>query len=168
MVGPDLYRAIAGSFPTGLCVVTTVDELGEPRGLTSQSFVGLSIQPPLMLISVDKKSRTLRALHHTRAFAINFLKEGAEDVSTLFASTADDKFDGLRWSPSDLAAGAPILDDHIVAVAECQVTEEIEAGDHWIFIGRVEGGSVRGGTPLMYFRRTYAAWPMESPGPAAL
>ncbi len=161
----ELYRALSGSFPTGVCVVTTVDEVGIPRGLTTQSYVGLSLDPPLMLISVDKTSRTLAALQHRKAFAINFLRSGADAVSTLFASKADDKFAGLAWKASQLAGGSPLLVDHSVAIAECRLHDAFEAGDHHVFIGRVEGGSVLGGVPLMYYKRTYAAWPEEKPAP---
>ena len=164
-VDRDLFRALSGSFPTGVTIVTAVGADGRPKGLTSQSYVGLSTEPPLMLVSVDKTSRTLPALQHARAFCVNFLKAGAEDLSTLFASKAEDKFGGLAWLPSRLAGGAPMLPEHSVAVAECVVTEVIEAGDHWIFIGRVEGGTVFGGAPILYYRRTYAAWPEERPAP---
>lgn len=161
----DRYRGLAGAFPTGVTVVTTIDKDGQPKGLTTQSFVGLSTEPPLMMISVDKTSRTLAALQYARAFVINFLKVGSEDLATLFASKADDKFRGVRWEPSAVAKGCPVLRDASVAYAECVVADVIEAGDHWIFIGRVEGGDVVGGVPLMYYRRTYAAWPEERPAP---
>ena len=98
-----------------------------------------------------------------RAFVINFLREGAEDLATLFASKSDDKFRDVPWQPSPDADGSPILRDVSVAYAACRVTESREAGDHWIFIGSVEAGEVLGGTPLMYYRRTYAAWPAERP-----
>jgi len=119
-----------------------------------------------MLVSIDKTARTLAALKHAKAFVINFLKVGAEDAATKFASKADDKFAGLAWRPSAVAGGAPILHQHSVAYAECTVVQEVDAGDHWIFIGSVEGGEVLGGTPLMYYHRTYAGWPEEKPAPA--
>jgi flavin reductase (DIM6/NTAB) family NADH-FMN oxidoreductase RutF len=108
-VSRDLFRAISGSFPTGVLIVTTLDEHGEPKGLTTQAYVGLSTEPPLMLVAIDKTSRTLPALQRHRAFVINFLKEGAEDVATLFASKSDEKFKDLRWEPAQEAGGAPIL-----------------------------------------------------------
>lgn len=168
MVDRELFRAIAGAFPTGVTVVTTIGPDGRPRGLTSQAFVALSTEPPLMLVSVDRSSRTLAALKETRTFVINFLKAGAEDLSTRFATKADDKFKDVPWVPSALAHGAPILRDHIVAFAECQVEEVHEVGDHFMFIGRVVGGQSSDGVPLMYYRRTYAAWPAESPAPKEL
>lgn len=168
MVERELYRAIAGAFPTGVTVVTTVGADGQPKGLTSQAFLALSTEPPLMLVSVDRTSRTLAVLQESRSFVINFLRAGSEELSTRFATKADDKFAGVPWIPSALANGAPILRDHIVAFAECAVEEVHEMGDHFIFIGRVVGGQSSDGIPLMYFRRTYAAWPAESPAPKEL
>jgi 3-hydroxy-9,10-secoandrosta-1,3,5(10)-triene-9,17-dione monooxygenase reductase component len=164
-VDRDAYRRLSGAFPTGVMIVTTRDASGEPRGLTTQSYVGVSTEPPLMLVSIDKTSRTLVALMSTRSFVLNFLKVGAEDVATTFASKSDDKFAGVPWRPSSIAKGAPILHEHALAYAECTVVQELEAGDHWILIGSVDGGAELNGTPLLYYRRTYAGWPEERPAP---
>ena len=145
-------------------IVATLDEHGEPKGLTSQACIGLSTEPPLMLVSIDKTSRTLAALKNHRAFVINFLKDGAEDRATLFASKSDEKFKKVRWEPAKEAGGA-ILRGASLPYAACRVTEIHEGGDHVIFIASVEAGEVLGGTPLMYYKRTYAAWPEERPAP---
>lgn len=158
-VGRELLLSIFGSFPTGVVIVTTLDREGAPKGLLCQAYIGLSVEPPLMLIAIDKSSRTLAAVQHHRALVINFLNEHAADVARLFASKSDEKFRDVRWTASSVARGAPILSDLSIAFAECRVTEMIEAGDHWIFIASVDGGAVIGGTPLIYWRRTYAAWP---------
>ena len=164
-VSRDLFRAISGSFPTGVLIVATLDEHGEPKGLTTQAYMGLSTDPPLVLVSIDRTSRTLPALQKHRAFVINFLKDGAENVATLFASKSDEKFRNLRWEPAAEAGGAPILRDHSLAYAVCRVTEVHEAGDHILFVASVEAGEALGGTPLLYYKRTYAAWPEERPAP---
>jgi flavin reductase (DIM6/NTAB) family NADH-FMN oxidoreductase RutF len=164
-VSRDVYRAISGSFPTGVLIVTTLDEGGAPKGLTTQAYMGLSTEPPLMLVSIDKTARTLSALQAHRAFVINYLKDGAEDVATLFASKSDDKFKNIEWEPAKDAGGAPILRDLSLAYAACRATEIHEAGDHILFVASVEAGEVLGGTPLMYYKRSYAAWPEERPAP---
>ena len=147
----------------GLCLgIAAALETGR---LLQGMLVGTGPADPLMLISIDRTSRTLPALQKRRAFVINFLREGAEDLATLFASKSDDKFRGVRWQPSPEADGSPILREVSVAYAACRVTESREAGDHWIFIASVEAGEVLGGTPLMYYRRTYAAWSAERPAP---
>jgi flavin reductase (DIM6/NTAB) family NADH-FMN oxidoreductase RutF len=167
-VDPTRFRELAGAFPTGVTIVTTVDPSGGPRGLTTQAFIGLSLDPPLVLVSLERASRTLAALRGSRVFVVNFLKAGSEALSTRFATKADDKFDDVRWVPSSVAGGAPVLIEASTAYAECTVTEIIEQGDHVLFIGSVDGGRVLGGPPLLYYRRTYAAWPEETPAPEVL
>ncbi|HEV2249170.1 MAG TPA: flavin reductase family protein [Candidatus Limnocylindria bacterium] len=162
------FRELAGSFPSGVSVVTTVDDTGAPRGLTTQAFISLSTEPPLVLVSLDRSSRTLAALRACKRFAVNVLKAGSEDLSTRFATKAEDKFAGVRWAPSAVLSGVPILTDSVTAFMECTVVQVIEQGDHVMLVGSVEGGQVLGGTPLLYYRRTYAAWPEERPGPASL
>src|SRR2546423_12988019 len=88
------FRELAGAFPTGVTIVTTVDERGVPRGLTTQAFIGLSTEPPLVLVSLDRTSRTLASIRRSGSFVVNVLKRGSEEVSTLFATKADDKFAG--------------------------------------------------------------------------
>ena len=164
-VDRDRYRQLAGSFPTGVAIVTTIDPDGAPKGLTTQSFIGLSQDPPLILISIDRTARTLASLQHARGFVVNFVKFGAADVATKFASKSDDKFAGVAWRASEHAGGAPILHESTVAYAECRTIKQQEAGDHWLFIAEVVGGESLGGVPLMYYHRTYAAWPEEKPAP---
>jgi flavin reductase (DIM6/NTAB) family NADH-FMN oxidoreductase RutF len=164
-VSRDRFRAISGSFPTGVLIVATLDERGEPKGLTTQAYMGLSTEPPLMLVAVDRTARTLPALQKRRAFVINFLKEGAHDIATLFASKSDDKFKNVRWEAAEEAGGAPILRDFSVAYAACRAAEIHEAGDHILFVASVEAGEALGGTPLMYYKRAYAGWPEERPAP---
>ena len=162
------FRELAGSFPSGVTIVTTVDERGAPRGLTTQAFIGLSTEPPLVLVSLDRTSRTLAGLRACRRFVVNVLKAGSEELSTRFATKADDKFTDVRWIPSEVVRGIPILVDAVTAYLECSVANVMEEGDHVMFVGSVEGGRVVGGSPLLYYRRTYAAWPQEKPGPASL
>lgn len=148
-----------GSFPTGVVIVTTVDSSAAPKGLTTQSFISVSSEPPLLLVSVDKTSRTLPVLRSTKAFVVNFLAAGREGLSARFASKDEDKFAGVAWQPSPAAKGSPILLADSVAYAACLVSREIEAGDHWLFLAGVEECAVLAGAPLLYYRRTYAAWP---------
>jgi flavin reductase (DIM6/NTAB) family NADH-FMN oxidoreductase RutF len=154
------FFSIMGAFPTGVTVVTTLDAEGQPRGLTSNAFTSVSADPPLLLVCVDKRSNTLPALQATRKFVVNFLREGRGALSDRFASKALDKFNGIAWRAA--ANGMPLLYDDVLAHAECSVEQEIEAGDHIIFIGRVEGGRPpeTGSQPLMYLRRTYGSWPV--------
>src|SRR6266545_3141347 len=125
------FFAIMGAFPTGVGVVTALDADGQPRGLTTNALCSVSAEPPLLLVCVDKNSNTLPALRHSQKFA------------------------GISWRPAH--NGMPWLHTDSIAFAECSVEQEIEAGDHYIFVGKVEGGQppAPGTKPLMYFRRSY-------------
>jgi len=152
------FFAIMGAFPTGVTVVTALDDNGEPRGLTSNAISSVSAEPPLVLVCVDKRSNTLPALRHSRRFVVNFLSNGRGDLSNLFASKAADKFADVAWRPA--GNGMPWLHVDSLAHAECTTEQEIDAGDHVILIGRVTGGQPPSPRtqPLMYFRTTYGTW----------
>ena len=161
----QLFRAVLGSFPTGVTIVTTVGSDGVPRGLTCNAICSVSAEPPLLLFCIGKKAGSVAAFLETKAFVVNFLAAGRGDLSTRFASPIDDKFAGIRWQPAALAGGSPILNDDNVAHAECTLSQVVDAGDHYVLIGLVVGGAASGGNPLMYLRRMYAAWPDSEPAP---
>jgi flavin-dependent trigonelline monooxygenase, reductase component len=158
----ELFKGVVGSFPTGVTVVTSCGADGVPRGLTSNAICSVSADPPQLLVCVDKRSQTLPAIRAAGSFVVNFLAAGREELSDRFASKHPDKLADVTWEPSAIAGGAPILVDDVVAVAECVVAQEVDAGDHWIFIGRIEAGAVYERVPLMYYRRAYAPWPRPS------
>lgn len=158
-IDTQTFRSVMGAFPTGVIVVTAIGADGAPKGLTTQSFLSVSIDPQLLLVSLDKTSRTLVAVLDSKAFAVNFLAAGREDLARRFASKDEDKFSGVVWRPSAAAKGSPVFAEDSVAYAECLVERTIEAADHLLIIGSVEGGVVLSGAPLMYHRRTYAPWP---------
>jgi flavin reductase (DIM6/NTAB) family NADH-FMN oxidoreductase RutF len=153
------FREVMSAFASGVAIVTAVDGQGVPRGLTTRSFMSVSAAPPLLLVSVDRTSRTLPAIRERGALVVNFLRGDRRALSDVFASKADDKFRGVRWVPSDIARGAPILVEDSIAYAECIVRDEVEEGDHFLVVAVVEGGRFLGGKPLMYYRRSYAEWP---------
>jgi flavin reductase (DIM6/NTAB) family NADH-FMN oxidoreductase RutF len=158
-IDDHVFREVMSLFASGVAIVTASDRQGTPKGLTTRSFVSVAADPPLVLVSIDRTSRTLPAIRASGAFVVNFLRGDRAALSDLFASKAEDKFKGLTWVGSDVAKGAPILADDSVGYAECVVREEISAGDHFLFMAIVEGGRAFGGRPLMYFRRSYAEWP---------
>jgi flavin reductase (DIM6/NTAB) family NADH-FMN oxidoreductase RutF len=155
------FFAIMGAFPTGVGVVTTMDANNEPRGLTTNALCSVSADPPLLLVCVDKNSNTLPGLRHSKKFVVNYLSAGRGDLANTFASKEPDKFARISWRPAQ--NGMPWLHTDSIAHAECSVTQELEVGDHLIFIGQVEGGQAPapGTKPLMYFRRTYGTWDGE-------
>ncbi len=146
-----------GAFPKGVTIVSTLDNTGNPKGLTSNDIASVSAEPPMMLICVNKASNTLPALRSTRRWAVNFLA-GRGELSNQFASKLIDKFTDVSWQPGKL--GMPILYADSIAYAECTTEREIDAGDHVIFLSRAEEGEslAPNKTPLTHFRRTYAEW----------
>lgn len=157
-VDPRRFAEIMRSLAGGVAVVTTLDEHGEPKGLTSTAVASVSADPPLLLVCVATTSRTLPALRHRGRFVINFMRADADEACARFASKRGDKFADLDWQRS--VGGLPVLAGVTTGWAECTIVEEIPAGDHIIFIGHVDDGA--GGTaaldPLVYYQRTYGSW----------
>jgi flavin reductase (DIM6/NTAB) family NADH-FMN oxidoreductase RutF len=153
------FFAIMSAFPTGVAIVTTLDEDGEPKGLTTNAICSVSADPPMLLVCVDRTSRTLAALRHARRFVVNFMSDGCADLCALFASKADDKFAAVAWEPG--LGGVPCLVEQALAIAECRTEQELEAGDHLILTGVVEAGRPPDPerVPILYYRRTYGSTP---------
>lgn len=147
------------AFPTGVAIVTTLDDEGRPRGLTTNAICSVSADPPLLLVCVAQTSRTLAALRHARRFVVNFMSEGSAELCSLFASKAEDKFEHVGWEPG--LGGVPVLTDDALAVAQCLTEQELEVGDHLILIGVVEAGTPPDPdtAPILYYRSSYGSTP---------
>jgi flavin reductase (DIM6/NTAB) family NADH-FMN oxidoreductase RutF len=155
-VTAQLYREIMACFPSGVAIVTAHEAGNRPRGLTLSAFCAVSLDPPLVLVCIDKGSNTLPALQASGGFTVNFLAGGREHLAVLYASKAEEKFEGIAWRRPDLPEGGPILHEDSAAYAACVTRQAIEAGDHWVFIGEVcEGGVTDGLLPLVYHRRAF-------------
>ena len=153
------YVGIMSAFPTGVAIVTTLEPDGTPRGLTTNAVTSVSAEPPILLVCVDRNSRTLPALVHTKRFVVNFMRSDHEEICRLFASKADDKFSQVAWTRG--LGGVPILHEGAVAHAECATLEELEMGDHVVVAGEVVAGSppAADDVPIVYFRRSYTPAP---------
>jgi flavin reductase (DIM6/NTAB) family NADH-FMN oxidoreductase RutF len=145
------FRQAMGHFASGVTVVTTAAE-SELYGMTVSSFSSLSLNPPLVLICIDKSVPTHDILMHAGCFVVNILEERQEHLSRRFATTANDKFKGVAWHTGKL--GLPVLDNTLAAI-ECSLRDTLNGGDHTIFIGEVVDAEVREGAPLLYYRRGY-------------
>ncbi len=141
-----------GHFAAGVTIVTTVGDDGRPYGLTATAFTSVSLQPPLVLICVDKRADSHPHFHSSRVFAVNFLRADHEPLSRRFAVSGGDKFDGIAVRSG--ASGAPLLSDAL-GFLECHTVDVIDAGDHTIFLGEVDAAGAGDGTPLLYFRGAY-------------
>lgn len=146
-------RDAMGCFATGVTIVTAMSEAGEPVGLTASSFTSVSLDPPLLLICVDKKSGSLPVLQSAPHFAINVLHIGQQPTSNRFAKRGEDKFGATVWERGE--SGAPIIMGSL-ATYECARDALHDAGDHVIFVGRVLRARFEPQRdPLLYFRGKY-------------
>jgi flavin reductase (DIM6/NTAB) family NADH-FMN oxidoreductase RutF len=144
-------RQILGHFATGVTVVTTDGEAGS-HGMTANAFASLSLNPPLILVAVDRRAMMLDFLKKNRCFAVNILRLDQEDLSRRFATPGPKDFSDLNVTT--VSTGSPILVDAI-AFLDCRVHEILSGGDHEIFVGEILAGDYRGGDPLLYFAGSY-------------
>ena len=147
-----LYRRTCARFATGITVVTVVDAAGSPHGMTVNSFSSVSLEPPLVLVSIDLRNAILGHFLASSFFAINILAEHQEDLSQRFSSAVAKRFEGLDWVASE--SGSPLLEG-VLAQLECSVVRTFEAGDHTILVGEVLRAGYREGRPLVYFDSGY-------------
>jgi flavin reductase (DIM6/NTAB) family NADH-FMN oxidoreductase RutF len=133
-VDPKDFRRALGKFPTGVTVITTVDKQGERVGVTASSFNSVSIDPPLVLWSIDKGAFSLDAFTQGEHFAVNVLRNDQVDMSNRFARRGEDKFAGLKVRTGE--QGCPLLPD-VAAAFECRTWNVYEGGDHLIIVGEV-------------------------------
>jgi len=145
------FRQAMGHFASGVTVVTTAST-GELYGMTVSSFSSLSLNPPLVLICIDKSVPSHDMIRDSGRFVVNILEERQEHLSRRFATTANDKFKGVAWHSGQL--GLPVLDNTLAAI-ECRLRDALDGGDHTIFVGEVVDAEVREGAPLLYYRRGY-------------
>ena len=128
-------RNALGRFATGIAIVTAIDPDGHPIGLTVNSFSAVSLQPALVLWCLDNSSHNLEAFRKASHHAINILSADQQDISNRFATWPVDRFAGLPWHAG--AGGAPLFPACCASFEVANETAHL-AGDHTIFIGRVE------------------------------
>lgn len=143
------YRQVLGHFPTGVTVVTAMDDAG-PVGLAVSSFTSVSLEPPEVLFCATKTSSSWARIHTAGRFSVNILAADQEDVCRVFASPATDKFIEIGWKRS--SNGCPLIDG-VLAHIDCSIGQVVDAGDHHVVIGTVENLEVlREHEPLVFYR----------------
>lgn len=142
------FRNALGSFTTGVTIVTTMEPGGTPTGLTVNSFASVSLQPPLVLWSIDKQSGSCETFVNSGHFAIHILYKTQQPLSKLFSSKSDNKFNGISWNTG--MNGSPILPDYI-SCFECTTESTYEGGDHIILLGRVNKYDIKNDEPPLLF-----------------
>jgi flavin reductase (DIM6/NTAB) family NADH-FMN oxidoreductase RutF len=149
-------RNVMGHFATGVTVITTKDPAGKPFGLTANALSSLSLDPPLVLICVDKKVDCYACFEDSKVFVVNFLSEGQEELSRRFATKGIEKFEGVAYHLG--AHGVPLLDGALGHV-ECTLINGYDGGDHTIYVGEVQNASTAEERPLLFFKGQYYRLP---------
>ncbi len=156
-VDPPQFRQLLGRFATGVTVLTTRTSGrggGAPIGMTASSVASVSLDPPLVLVAVDRSHEMHAALEAASHFVLNVLAADQEALSRRFAAEAPNRFDGVGYRENK--RGIPVLDG-VLAHIECEKRTAVPAGDHTVFLGLVVGGSVTDRRPLLYYRGGYAS-----------
>ena len=154
LIDKHVLRDALGTFATGVTIVTTLSPSGEPIGFTANSFMSVSLDPPLILVCIAKSAAGYAIYNAASTYCVNILAQTQRDLSGIFAARGADKFGGISWRKGE--TGSPILDGG-VAHFDCAMHETVDAGDHAILIGRVVEFKTNDGEPLCYHRGKYAA-----------
>ncbi len=141
-----------GHFATGVAVITSRDVDGRPYGFTANALCSVSLDPPLLLVCVDKRADSHTALGRAGVFVVNILGQQHEELSRRFAVSGGDKFGEVSHRVG--CNGAPVLDG-VLGVVECRVVAAHDGGDHTIYVGRIEHLEASEGDPLLFFRGKY-------------
>ena len=145
-----------GHFATGVTVITTTDKAGAPYGLTANAFTSLSLEPPLVLVCIDKNVQCYPHFSESKLFAVNVLNDEQEDLSRRFATKGIEKFNGIPWRKGE--SGLALLEGAIGHI-ECKVVHSYDGGDHTIYVGEIIAASASGDRPLMFFKGKYHRLP---------
>lgn len=145
----DEWKRCMGQFAAGVTVITALDSMGRAVGTTVSAFSSLSLRPRLLLVCLDRRSRTLEAIRHGGCFAVNMLAAGEGELALNFGRKGEDQFAGIAHARGFL--GCPLL-ERVCARIECRLETIHDGGDHDILIGspvRVE--VMPENAPLVYY-----------------
>jgi 3-hydroxy-9,10-secoandrosta-1,3,5(10)-triene-9,17-dione monooxygenase reductase component len=153
-IDPPVFRKALGAFPTGVTVVTAQSSDGRDVGVTANSFNSVSLDPPMVLWSLNRASSSLRAFTEASGFAVHILAADQQALSDRFASRREDRFAGLQFQRG--IGGAPLFAG-CVAQFQCRLAFRYDGGDHEILVGEVVALNHSGLPPLVYHGGRYGA-----------
>ena len=144
------FRNAMGKFATGVTVITT-EQNGEAHGMTANAFMSVSLNPKLVLISIDQRAKMLDKINESGKFAVNILAEDQKEVSMQFAGQLKEK----NEVEFDYMSDIPVVKDALVNIV-CKVYSKQVAGDHTLFLGEVIDIVLREGAPLGFHEGKYS------------
>jgi len=154
-VATESFRQVLGSFATGVTIVTLKNNDGV-HGLTVNAFTSVSLEPPMILICIQKDGDSRTCMAGTDAFVVNILSADQKVLAQRFADSdldSHERFENLSYRPSQ--GSIPILDDSL-GYLECHIVNQFEGGDHTIFLAQVENAKInKHKSPLVFYRSTY-------------
>ncbi len=148
-IEPRAFREALGRFASGITVVTTLFE-GGVHGMTANAFVSVSLNPPLVLVSVDNRANMREILSKARCYGVSILAEEQQALSQHFAGRPQEDLE----VPFVRRERVPVIEGAIAHLV-CEVIDEHPAGDHTLYIGRVEYLDYRDGAPLLFYTGKY-------------
>jgi flavin reductase (DIM6/NTAB) family NADH-FMN oxidoreductase RutF len=143
------FRSAMGKFATGVTVITTLSD-NKAHGMTANAFMSVSLNPKLVLISIDEKAKMLDKINESETFAVNILANYQKEFSMYFAGQTKEE----RNLEFDWISEIPVIKDALANIV-CKVHSKQIAGDHTLFIGEVTDIAIRDGAPLTFFEGKY-------------
>lgn len=150
------FRNAMAQFASGVTIVTTVDDDGTAWGFTASAFSSLSLDPPLVLVCLEKKAESHPAFERADTIAISILAEDQGETAMRFATRGADKFGGFETRNGE-ATGLPLIPGAMVHL-ECRVHDRLPGGDHTILIGEVLTAHTEEKPPLLHHNRRFGAF----------
>lgn len=156
---PRTFRDALGQYATGVTIVTTVDASGKPAGMTVNSFASVSLDPPLLLWSIDRSSDLFTEFSKSDHFAVHVLRKDQQEISNLFATDSKEKFSAIGYENG--ISGLPLLAEYC-ARFQCSIENRFAGGDHLILVGRVLEIVQGPGEPLVFHAGQYREFKVET------
>ena len=151
MLNKDEFRSALGQFATGVTVITTLDDDGQPHSMTANAFSSICLDPPTVMVCVAHGTHTNGYLEKTSRFGVNILKQEQLELGVYFAKKPADRTGDVSYHYSAAADNTPVLDDSMVFFG-CEVRGAHVYGDHTIYVGEVtEMRRSDSSAPLMFF-----------------
>lgn len=148
LVPDEVYRDVIGRFASGVTVITSTAD-GADHGTTASAVSSLSLDPPMLLICLNRTSDTRAAIVRSGVFGVNILAEHQDQIAYRFATKGADKFEGVGVDRG--RSGVPLVREAL-AHLECEVAETVTGGTHTVFLARVRDAAGTDAAPLTYFR----------------
>ncbi|MCA1011424.1 flavin reductase family protein [Halobacillus halophilus] len=144
-----MFRTAMGKFATGVTVIVSEVE-GQVHGMTANAFMSVSLDPKLVLISIDKKAKMNEVIQKSNQFTVNILSGDQKEMSMIFAGQIKED----KQVEFETVEGLPVIKDSLVSLV-CNVYQAHEAGDHTLYVGEVINLNIKDGDPLAFYEGKY-------------